>query len=132
MGVSYQWFDGHWYKYRCYKRKNYYYIMWIVIWEGQSIWALADILLTWNSCVIVFSLLTRIVVIIEVVMYYVDTWLIEVNHYLLIWNNIVHMHWHEIEYKLGTWRSSVRKLFDFIIVHWDRSHRHVEIVRVGI
>ena len=62
-----------------------------------------------------FLYYTRIVVIIEVVMYYVDIWLIEVHHHPLIWNNIVHMHWHEIEYKLGTWRSSVRKLFDIMI-----------------
>jgi len=46
MGVSYQWCDRHWYEYRCYKGKVYYYRMQILIRECQSIWALADILLT--------------------------------------------------------------------------------------
>ena len=31
MVVSYQWCDGHWYEYRCYKKENYYYRMWIEI-----------------------------------------------------------------------------------------------------
>ena len=62
----------------------------------------------------------------------------------------VHMHWHEIEYMLGTWRwfvlgivrywdynlgtwiSSMQKLFNFMIVCLDRPHRHVEIIFVGI
>ena len=106
--------------------------MWIEIWECQSIWALADILLTWIPCVIVFYLFHP---------YSWDNWggyvlysywLIEMHHHSLYWNNIVHMHRDETEYKLGTWRSSVRKLFDIMIVRWDRPHRHVEIVRVGI
>ena len=58
MGVSYQWCDGHLYEYWCYKTESYYYRMWIVnLRICQSIWALADILLTWNTCVIVFCLL---------------------------------------------------------------------------
>ena len=40
-------------------------------------------------------------------MYYVDIWQIELHHHPLYWNNIVYLHWQEIEYKLGTWRSSV-------------------------
>lgn len=36
------------------------------------------------------------------------------------------------DYKLGTWRSSVLGLFDFMIVRCDRPHRHVEIISVGI
>ena len=56
MVVSYQWCDGHWYEYRCYKTENFYYRMWVETWECQSIWALADILLTWIPCVIVFYL----------------------------------------------------------------------------
>ena len=31
MVVSYQWGDGHWYEYRCYKKENFYYRMWIEI-----------------------------------------------------------------------------------------------------
>ncbi|KAG5596797.1 hypothetical protein H5410_038029, partial [Solanum commersonii] len=41
MRVSYQWCDRHWYEYRGYKGKIYYYRMRIVIRECQSIWALA-------------------------------------------------------------------------------------------
>lgn len=61
---------------------------------------------------------------------------------------IVHTHWHEIEYKLDTWRSSelgkvrckdynlstwrsfVQNLFDVMIVHWDHPHRLLEITHV--
>ena len=92
----------------------------------------------------------RIVVIIEVVVYYVDIDWVRCIIIPLFWINIVYMHWHEIEYKLGTcrssvqgmvrckdynlgtWRSSVQKLFDILIVRWDHPHRHVEIVLVGI
>ena len=38
----------------------------------------------------------------------------------LYWNNIVYMHWHEIEYKLGTWRSFVLGWWDVKIVIWAR------------
>ena len=64
-----------WYEYWCYKRKVYYYRMQIVIRECQSIWALADILLTWFimcDCVLYW---TRILVIAEVITFHIDIWL---------------------------------------------------------
>ena len=96
-----------------------------------------------------FIYFTRIVEIIEVVMYYIHIdWLrciiipsietilctcIEMR-LSISWARRDRPCWdgEMLRCNLGTWRSSVRKLFDIMIVRWDRPHRHVEIVRVGI
>ena len=66
-------------------------------------WYIIDLKSLW-WCFLYF---TRLVVIIEVIMYYVDIDWLRCIIIPLYWNSIVCMHWHEIEYKLDMWRSFV-------------------------
>lgn len=134
-----------------YKEKNYYYRMRIVIREKiQSIWALTDVLLTWFLLCDCVSLLNPYICNSwgDYISYrYLIDWCIIIPFY---WNHIVHMPRDEIgyklgtwrsyvleivrcyDYKLGTWRSFVLEIVWFYDSHWDRLHRHVKIVCVGI